>query len=139
MIPSLRVPKRLSAVLALVLVVSCENPVCGCPPASARVSLNGRVTRPDGSPIVYATLNFQVSETGCAEPFVSAGYPRTEGDGRYIWTIHAGGVPTDGCIRAFAAPPSHDTRLRASDTVTVPVRFDYDPESVRLDFVLRAR
>lgn len=139
MIPSLRVPKRLSAVLALVLVVSCENPVCGCPPASARVSLSGRVTRPDGAPMVFATLNFQVSETGCAEPFVSAGHPRTGVDGSYGWTVHAGGEPADGCIRAFATPPVTETGLRASDTVTVPVRFDRDPENLRLDFVLRAR
>jgi hypothetical protein len=134
-----RVPRPLSAALALMLLGSCINPICGCSPKPARVPVSGRVTRPDGAPIAFATLNFQASSADCAEPFTSAGYPRTEADGRYSWSVIHDGEPGDGCIRVFATPPVNETGLRASDTVKVPVRFDYDPEPMRLDFVLRAR
>lgn len=135
-----RVPRRLTAAMALMLGISCTNPVCGCPPASAHALMSGRVTGPDGTPMPYSILTVQMSEAGCADPFWQAGYPRAEAEGRYSWAVHAGGESSvAGCIRAFASPPQHLTGLRASDTVAVPVQFSYEGTDVRMDFRLRAK
>jgi hypothetical protein len=140
MIRSLPFPKRLSAALALMLVVSCDNPVCGCPPSRDAGFLYGRVTDAAGTPVADARVEALYAFPGCVEPVEPMGQARSGADGRYrmaVYTVfHA--RPGD-CLRAFALPPAQSS-LRGSDTVAFSVEFavDVPKDSARVDLVLRA-
>lgn len=140
MIRSLPFPKRLSAALALLLVVSCDNPMCGCTPSRDAAILYGRVTDPAGSPVAGAPVEALYAFAGCVEPVEPMGQARTGADGRYrmevYTTFHA--RPGD-CLRAYALPPAQSS-LRGSDSVAFAVQFavNVPKDSTRVDLVLRA-
>lgn len=135
-----RVPRHLAGVLAMLLVVSCDNPMCGCPPSRDAAILYGRVTNAAGAPVANATVGAEYSFAGCAEPREPMGETRTAADGRYRLPIFTSFQARPGdCLRAFALPPAQDG-LRGSDTVAFAVRFAVDvaEDSARVDLVLRA-
>lgn len=138
MMPRIRVPRAFAAAIGMMLIVSCQNPVCGCPPAVAEAVLYGRVTDPAGNPVAGATLSAQEGSPGC-EHTAGIGWTATDAAGRYRTLIHTP-MPHPECLRAFALPPA-GSLLRGSDTVPFQVRFDYDKvvDSARVDLVLRAR
>jgi hypothetical protein len=133
-------PRLLTVSLALVLVVSCGDPVCGCLSA-ARAVVYGRVTDPAGAGVAGALVATQQSSVACDPAGMEeTGFARTTADGRYRLQMRTGAPPLpDGCLRAFADPPAQST-LRGSDTVPFTVEMDYagPMDSVRVDLVLRA-
>ncbi|MBW3571612.1 MAG: carboxypeptidase-like regulatory domain-containing protein [Gemmatimonadetes bacterium] len=135
--PRLRVPRPLAAALGLMLVVSCQNLVCGCPPAREEAVLYGRVTDPAGNPVAGAAVWAEHGPAGCQEAW-GLGWTTSGADGRYRAILYSTGGPVE-CMRAFARPPTSSTTLRASDTATFQVRFAYPRavDSVRVDLVLR--
>lgn len=140
MIRSLPSPKRLSAALALLLVVSCDNPVCGCTPSRDAAILYGRVTDPAGTPVADAAVGALYALPGCVEPVEAMGQARTGADGRYRMAVYTFFHARPGdCLRAYALPPAQSS-LRGSDTVAFSVQFavDVPEDSARVDLVLRA-
>jgi hypothetical protein len=136
----MRAPRLLTGSLALMLVVSCENPVCGCITPS-RAVVYGRVANPAGAGVpgaaVHTGLGFPRCEPGMIREI---GSTRTEADGRYrleLRTLEP--LRPEGCLRAYANPPGQGTLL-PSDTVPLSVELRYEGrmDSVRVDLVLRA-
>lgn len=135
--PRIRIPRSLAGALGLVLLVSCENPVCGCTPASERAVLYGRVTDGAGNPVASAVVRAEGGSAGCQNTG-SVGGAATDAGGGYRVELRRFSGPME-CLHAFAFPPS-GSALRASDTVPLQVRFDAPraTDSVRVDLVLRA-
>lgn len=134
-----RIPRSLSAALALLLIVSCDNPVCGClTPAQAVVY--GRVTNPAGAGVSGAIVLAEQGRGTCEEDFFDVlGSVQTQADGRYHLLLRsAGPPPDDACLRAYARPPT-TISLIGSDSVEFDMAFRYQAplDSVRMDFVLR--
>lgn len=136
----MRAPRLPAASLALMLVVSCDNPVCGCITPS-RAVVYGRVTSPGGGGVAGAVVHAELGFPACAPEMIEEiGSARTEADGRYrlqLRTLEP--LRPEGCLRAFAHPPAQGTLLR-SDTVpfAVDLRYEGRMDSVRVDLVLRA-
>jgi hypothetical protein len=135
---SLRVPKRMILALALLLVVSCDNPVCGCL-TPARAVMHGRVTGPGGG-VAGAVVLAELGRGTCDDDFAEViGSTRAGADGRYRMPMHSFAPPeADACLRAYARPPSL-TLLTGSDSVRFDVDFKHEGslDSVRVDLVLR--
>lgn len=136
----MRAPRLLTASLALMLVVSCENPVCGCITPS-RAVVYGRVTNPSGAGVAGAFVHTELGFPACAPEMIrEVESARTEADGRYrlqLRTLEP--LRPEGCLRAYADPPAQGTLL-PSDTVpfAVELRYEGRMDSVRVDLVLRA-
>lgn len=136
--PRIRIPRSLAGALVLMLVVSCQNPVCGClsPPDVALVY--GTVTDAAGNPVEKAAVRAEEGSPACQAAGVFRGFDEADAAGRYRAEVHAF-QPDPECMRAFALPPAGST-LRGSDTV--PFRVTFAPrtpaDSVRVDLVLRA-
>lgn len=136
-----RLPRFAGALLALVLVVSCDNPVCGCLTPSTAV-LYGRVTDPAGAGVAGAQVLAELGQGSCGSAgpgHVAAGFARTGADGRYRFVMRTIASRPEDCKRAYAQRPPRSS-LRDSDTVAFSVRFDAEPpmDSARVDLVLRA-
>jgi hypothetical protein len=139
MMPRIRIPRSLAGALVLMLVVSCQNPVCGCLSPPDVALLYGTVTDPAGNPVADAAVRAEDGSPACqAEGVFVVGWEKTDAAGRYRAEVHAL-RPDSECMRAFALPPAGST-LRGSDTV--PFRVTFAPrrpvDSVRVDLVLRA-
>ena len=136
----MRAPRLLILSLALILVVSCENPVCGCITPS-RAVVYGRVTNPAGAGVAGAVVHTELGFPACEPEMIrEIDSARTEADGRYrlqLRTLESPGP--EGCLRAYADPPAQGA-LRGSDTVpfAVALRYEGRMDSVRVDLVLRA-
>ncbi|HEX6372090.1 MAG TPA: hypothetical protein VF006_24415 [Longimicrobium sp.] len=135
--PRIRIPRPFAGALVLMLAVSCQNPVCGCTPASERAVLYGRVTDGAGNPVASALVRAEGGSAG-GRHTGSVGSDAADAGGRYRAELRrfAGSME---CLCAFALPPS-GSALRGSDTVHLQVRFDAPraTDSVRVDLVLRA-
>lgn len=140
MLRLMRAPWLLTTSLALMLVVSCENPVCGCLTPS-RAVVYGRVTNSAGAGVAGAVVHTELGFPACAPELIEEiGSARTEPDGRYRLQLRTlGALRPEGCLRAYADPPAQST-LRASDTVPFAVKLRYEGrmDSVRVNLVLRA-
>ncbi|HEX6037804.1 carboxypeptidase-like regulatory domain-containing protein [Longimicrobium sp.] len=134
-----RVPAYFAGALALLLVVSCTNPMCGCPPLPPpHAVLYGRVTDPAGTPVQGAAVALEGAETGCNGPGTVGARVLTGADGMYRLPVWISAEPMGVCLRAHAAPPS-GRELWASDTIQVRPLFGAEPaDSARADFRLRA-
>jgi hypothetical protein len=139
MLRSLRVPKRMTSALALLLVVSCDNPVCGCL-TPARAMLYGRVTNPAGGAVPGAVVLAELGRGTCEDDFAEViGDARSGADGRYRMQVHSFAPPdADACLRASASPPSLSL-LTGSDSLEFDVKFKHEGsiDSVHVDLVLR--
>ncbi|HLM67886.1 MAG TPA: carboxypeptidase-like regulatory domain-containing protein [Longimicrobium sp.] len=137
----MRLPRFVGALLAMVLVVSCTNPVCGCLTQPTAV-LYGRVTDPAGAGVAGAEVLAEQAFGPCGSATPDrgvVGYGRTGADGRYRLVMDGGTSGLDDCQRAYARRPPQ-SRLRDSDTVAFSVRFRHEPpmDSARVDLVMRA-
>jgi hypothetical protein len=140
MIRIFRIPRLAIAAFALAMVVSCDNPVCGCL-TPARALLYGRVTNPAGGGVAGALVLAEQGRGTCEEDFfdvLSTG--QTQADGRYRLLLRTGDPPADDeCLRAYARPAPSVGTLIGSDSVEFDVSFKVDAplDSVRVDLVLR--
>ncbi|HEX2207048.1 MAG TPA: carboxypeptidase-like regulatory domain-containing protein [Longimicrobium sp.] len=134
----IRIPRFVAPALGLVLVVSCENPMCGCTPARDEAVLYGRVTDAAGNPVSNALVRAEEGPAECSQFVHESGWATANAAGHYRAEIYTIGGSVE-CLRAFALPPAGST-LRGSDTVAFQVRFAprTPVDSARVDLVLRA-
>lgn len=138
----MRFPMLFAGSLALMLAVSCTNPVCGCPPSRDAAFMHGRVTDPSGAPVQSAVVTAELLTPGCTESLGEMARVQTQADGTYRTTIYSAyGTRPGDCLQAHATPPATLSRLRTSDTVAFAVDFAVDTprDTVRVDLVLRAQ
>ena len=137
-----RLPKHLAACLGTMLFVSCGNPtgMCGCPPATFRAVLQGRVTGPAGQPVAGARVHAEMGVPDCGGTIMPLEEAQSGADGAYRTVIISFGPANRGeCLRAYATTPP-GSFLAGSDTVPFAVEFGMNRvvDSVRVDLVLRA-
>jgi hypothetical protein len=141
MLRSPRVPRLVTVPLALLLVVSCDNPMCGCPPSRDAALVYGRVTDASGNPAVGIRVEARHDAAGCVEPGEVIGNAFSQAGGAYRMPIYTVSPARPGdCLRAYALASTNTVLVRGSDTVAFAVRFAVDvaEDSVRVDLVLRA-
>lgn len=96
---------RIAALLALALLFSCSNPVCGCPPEQAGVVLTGVLRTAAGTPRSGMLVRGVVAQGACDAYFAVGGGDVSAPDGRVSLRLYA--TPVDSMC----------ARLSAQDTV----------------------
>lgn len=135
------IPRRRWPVLAclgIALQLSCDNPVCACPPARTHAVAFGAVRTAAGAPVQGARVKAAVFDSQCGEGFREDDIPGvTDAAGAYELRFSSVHSPGTRCVRFVASRGTADSDSVVVDRPAVEMRHERDdPARVRIDFVL---
>lgn len=127
------------ACLGIVLQLSCDNPVCACPPARTHAVAFGTVRTAAGAPVQNARVGASVFQSQCGEGFRDpSDVPGvTNAAGEYelrFFSVHSPGAR---CVRFVASRGAVGSDSVVVDRGEIEMRHERsDPARVRIDFVV---
>lgn len=137
MIPRRRWP--VLALLGVVLQLSCDDPVCACPPARSHAIAYGNARTAAGAPVRGAEVKAYAFRERCGEDFREEIFERqvTNAAGEYELHFYSAYSPGTRCLRFVASratPAGADSVV--ADGILAELRYErHTPARFRVDFV----